>query len=249
MPNQFDFRLTSALPGGSWGGIMRDSMAQPMLTDEGGHPLRGGITMAPETRDIQADQFHAPVPHAVLHVRLDGSAPYDVLVQLTEISGTADTFLETMARVLPAGVKATRSLRDGILAASFAPETWPVHDKEYVANPEGLWASGKRLANKVFTIAGESKNAYGEKTFILRKEDGTRVMVDAADLPLGGYGYLLDAQIYDGVELFLHLTREWSARTDAEKHVFEIEPLRQAAEKARQAVEKKASRFPGFPPE
>jgi hypothetical protein len=215
------------MPGGSWAGQWRDAFGKPVITDKGGHPVKGSVIIDNEAHLIQADQFHPPTKHSKLKVNIEGYGPYEVLVPISDINGTRAAFKAAMeARVLPEGITCTESLRDAMLAASFAPETWKQHDRESVSTANGIEANGKLLSNIRFTIAGETVNEYGEKAYVLRKDDGTRITVDATEMPLGAYAYRMGGTIYDGIETWFHLSREWAGRSDFEKQEFELEPIR-----------------------
>jgi hypothetical protein len=240
MADTFDFRLGTLVPGASWAGQWRDTFGKPVISDKGGHPVKGSVLIDSEIHLIQSDPFHAPSRHSKLKVDIAGYGLYEVLVPTSEINGTRAAFKAAMeARVLPEGITCTESLRDAMLAASFAPETWIQHDRESVSTVNGIEANGKLLSTIRFTIAGESVNEYGEKAYVLRTEDGKRITVDATEMPLGKYAYKLGvgAAIFDSIELWFHLSREWAARSDAEKREFDLEPIRkehaEAAEKLR----------------
>ncbi len=234
------FRIATREPGASWAGLWRDSLGQPMIIDAFGTPVAGTVTIDKELQELQADPHHAPVPHVQLLVDLQGRNPYRISMPVDDLNGKRADFVAAMeAKVLPKGMRCTEALLDGMLAASFAPETWKVHSRSLVAVEGGLYANGVCLADKQFTIVAETTNAYGELFYTLRCADGSRVSVPASNMHLGKYGYAINATIYDGVGLWLHLSAEWKARTEAEKRDFDLEPLRTKQDAIRAQIERR----------
>jgi hypothetical protein len=250
MSNNCDVKLRAVMPGASWNGQWRDNVGKPVLTDAYGVPIKGGVMIDPELQELQPDPFHAPVKHLKLRVDLAGTKPYEVLALLAGINGTSSDFVTLMeAAVLPDGIKCTEALRDAMYAASFAPESWKVHEREFVSTDGCLVANGKTLANFDVLICGETVNEFGEKAYILRKSTGERVSVDAVEMPMGGWAWRFggNCTIYDGIELFMHLTRQYAQMTDFQKREYELEPLRKKQEEIRKELDRKSRiKFPGL---
>jgi hypothetical protein len=223
------------LPGASWGetptspGTWRDQFGVPVLTDQYKQPLKGKVTIL-EKQGVQADEFHAPVPHLKLRVDIEGTPLYDILVPIDSIRGNRDTFVTTMETlVLPQGTRCSKELRDCMYASSLAPEYWKVHEKEFISTADGLVANGVALTNFLVTIVAESVNSEnGEKTYTLREEKtGKRVVVAAEEIPLGQWGWRFGGRVFDPIQTWFELSREWRNRTDDERQEFALQPLRE----------------------
>jgi hypothetical protein len=239
MPAKFDITLNSTMPGSSWAGLWRDNLARPLITDKYGIPLKGGVTIDPEVQEIQPDEFHPPVRHLRLRVDLPGlGKPYEILVPVSSINGKKADFVTTMQeQVLPDGVRISDGLRDAMIAASFAPEVWKVHDREFASTETGMWENGRQLSNVSFCICDDAQNEYGARAYVLRLADGKRVTISAHDLQSGNYSYLIgpDARIFDPLAVYMQLKRVWGELSDQEKQAFRDEEVQmRQAEAVRQ---------------